>query len=108
MGCGIISLGIFASFVGALGLIRLPDAYTRMHAATVSVIGGAVVTVFGLAVFLGASTPVFSLKALIIATVIFFTSPVGSHAILRAAHKSGVPLWHRSVCNMLKERKEDV
>jgi multicomponent Na+:H+ antiporter subunit G len=101
-------LGIFASFVGALGLLRLPDAYTRMHAATVSVIGGAVVTVFGLALFLGASNPISSLKVLIIAAVIFFTSPVGSHAILRAAHKSRVPLWPRSVCDMLKEGEKDV
>jgi multicomponent Na+:H+ antiporter subunit G len=48
----------------------------------------------------------YSLKALLIALFLFITNPVGAHAIARAAHKSGVKLWPRSVVDKLEEEEK--
>ncbi|MFH1327467.1 MAG: monovalent cation/H(+) antiporter subunit G, partial [Candidatus Bathyarchaeota archaeon] len=93
IGLGILAIGLFCSIVGALGLLRLPDIFNRMHAATVCIIGGAVISIFGVTLTVEGLEPVFTVKALLTAGVIAFTSPVGSHAIVRAAYRSGVPLW---------------
>ena len=86
-----------------MGIVRFPDVYNRIHANTVVVVGGVIVTLIGVSVLEGLSS--YTLKALIIALFIFLTNPVGSHAIARAAHKSGVKLWRRSVVDKLKEEK---
>ncbi len=86
-----------------MGIVRFPDVYNRIHANTVVVVGGVIVTLIGVSVLEGLS--LYTLKALIIALFLFLTNPVGSHAIARAAHKSGVKLWRRSVVDKLKEEK---
>jgi len=101
-------LGVFCSIVGALGLLRFPDVFIRIHAATVSVIGGAVVSIFGAALLTFPFNLSFSIKAFLIAGIIFLTSPVGSHAILRAAHKSKTPMWNGTVCDKLREAEKNV
>lgn len=98
-----MAIGMFCSIVGALGIVRFPDVYVRVHAATVSNIGGATLMTFGLALASAPSNISFAIKAALIGLIIFTTSPVGSHAIIRAAYRSGVPLWPGSVCDKLKE-----
>ena len=99
----LLAIGAFCALVGAMGIVRFPDVYNRIHANTVVVVGGVIVTLIGVSVLEGIS--LYTLKALIIALFIFLTNPVGSHAIARAAHKSGVKLWRRSVVDKLKEEK---
>lgn len=103
-GLALLLLGVFCANVGALGLIRFPDVFIRSHAATVSVIGGCVVSIFGLAL-LGLGFGNFPVKAFITALIILFTAPTSTHAILRAAHKSRVPMWSETFCDMLREEK---
>jgi len=86
-----------------MGIVRFPDVYNRIHASTVVVVGGVIVMLLGASVLEGLSS--YTLKILIIALFLFLTNPVGSHAIARAAHKSGVKLWRRSVVDKLKEEK---
>jgi multicomponent Na+:H+ antiporter subunit G len=50
IGLILIAIGVFCDFIGAIGLIRLPNFYTRLHAATVGAIGGAVVPIIGAAI----------------------------------------------------------
>jgi multicomponent Na+:H+ antiporter subunit G len=95
-----MAVGVLCSTVGALGLLRFPDIYTRLHANTVLVVGGVIVLLIGAA--LSANSPPLSIKILLIAAFIFVTNPVGAHAIARAAHRSGVPLWRGSVCDALQ------
>lgn len=100
-----ILLGIGAIFglIGGIGVLRMPDVYNRIHSETLCVVGGAIVILIGACIFYGYSP--YTLKALIIAVFLFVTNPVGSHAIARAAHKSGVKLWPGSVGDKLKEIK---
>jgi len=99
----LLGIGAFCALTGSMGIVRFPDVYNRIHANTVVVVGGVIVTLIGVSVLEGLS--LYTLKALIIALFIFITNPVGSHAIARAAHKSGVKLWRRSVVDKLEEEK---
>lgn len=99
----LLALGAACAVVGAVGLLRLPDVYNRIHAQTVCVVGGAIVLLLGVALLQGAS--LLTLKALVIALFMFITNPVSSHAIARAAHRSGVKLWRGSVADKLSEVK---
>jgi len=99
----ILIVGAFCSLVGCIGLIRFPDVYNRIHAQTVAIIGGCVLTLLGICLYTGFS--VYTLKAITIAAFLFLTNPISSHAIARAAHKSGVKLWAKSVTDKLEEDK---
>ena len=89
----LICSGVFFLFMGALGLIRFPDLYTRMHAAGKCDTLGSLLVLAGLASHQGLALS--SVKILVIALFIFFTSPTAAHAISRAAHTNRVPLWTR-------------
>lgn len=98
-----ILLGVGAGFslLGALGILRMPDVYNRIHSQTLSVVGGVVLILLSVSLLEGFSQ--YSLKALLIAIFIFITNPVGSHAIARAAHKMGVKQAPQTVGDKLKE-----
>lgn len=80
--------GLFC-VIGAVGLIRMPDFYTRMHAASVVDTLGAGLILMGL--MLQAGLTLVAAKLLIIGLLIFFTSPTATHALARAAFVRGVP-----------------
>ncbi len=88
LGSGLVLVGGLFMIVGAIGLIRLPDVFTRMHGSSVSdTLGGGLVLI-GLIVIAG-----FSLVAVKLAFLILFfglMSPVSTHAIARAALHAGV------------------
>lgn len=99
----LLGIGSACALIGAMGIVRFPDVYNRLHANTVVVVGGAILTMLGAGILGGLS--VFTLKVLVVAAFLFLTNPVGAHAIARAAHRSGVKLWKRSVIDKLKEKK---
>jgi multicomponent Na+:H+ antiporter subunit G len=74
--------------IGAIGLLRMPDFYTRMHAASVIETLGAGLLLGGL--MLQAGFTLVSVKLLFIAVLIFFTSPAATHALARAARLRGL------------------
>jgi multicomponent Na+:H+ antiporter subunit G len=79
--------GLFC-IVGAIGLLRMPDFYTRMHAASVTDTLGAGLILLGLV--LQAGWTLVAAKLAIVALLIFFTSPAASHALARAALGRGL------------------
>jgi multicomponent Na+:H+ antiporter subunit G len=80
--------GAFFCVAGAIGMLRMPDAYTRMHAASVTDTLGAGLILFGL--LLQAGFTLVAAKLVILGLLIFFASPTASHALARAALLSGV------------------
>lgn len=96
IGMVLITLGLLFQVLGALGLVRLPDVYNRLQAATKSITLGAI------SIAIGVGIADFSLltKSLIVAIFLLLTNPIASHAIARAAYRSGVPLWKGSVIDM--------
>jgi multicomponent Na+:H+ antiporter subunit G len=87
--------GALFSLIAAIGLNRLPDLYTRMHAASkAGTVGSGLLL---LAVGLHAADVATFGRAL--AGIIFFvlTAPISAHLLARAAHKVGYKLWSASV-----------
>ncbi len=104
VGMVFIIVGLAFDFFGCLGLLRLPDVYNRLHASTKSVTLGTCGILFGLFLFKGFSAA--GIKALLCILFILLTAPVSAHVLARGAHKSGVKLWERSVCDMYAEDKD--
>lgn len=91
------------TLVAALGLLRLPDLYTRMHAASKA--GSVGVGLILLALALVADTWPESLRAL--AAILFFllTTPISAHLLAKAAHGAGYALWTGSVRDDLRSSR---
>lgn len=97
IGIILIIIGIVFDFFGCLGLIRFPDVYNRLHSATKCVTMGTSSILFGLFLYKGFS-PVGA-KALLCILFLMLTAPVSAHILSRSAHKSGIKLWEKSVCD---------
>jgi multicomponent Na+:H+ antiporter subunit G len=91
--CGI---GVFFSFTGAVGMLRMPDVYTRIQCSSKTVTMGMVPTLIGLVVAVGPVTQ-YSGRALIAGALVLLLNPAASHALARAAYKRRVPMWAGSV-----------
>ncbi|MCA9838326.1 MAG: monovalent cation/H(+) antiporter subunit G [Trueperaceae bacterium] len=88
----LILLGSAFALIAALGLVRMPDLYMRMHAATKAGTLGVGFIVFAVAVFF-ADLRVF-VEAFIIVVFLLITAPIGAHVLARAAYLSGLQLWN--------------
>jgi multicomponent Na+:H+ antiporter subunit G len=89
----LVAGGLFC-LVGGVGVLRMPDFYTRVHAASVTDILGAGLVLLGL--FLQAGWSLAAVKLLVIGLLIFFTSPAATHALAKAALGRGLePLLER-------------
>jgi multicomponent Na+:H+ antiporter subunit G len=84
----LLLLGSGFCIVGAIGLIRMPDFFTRMHAASVTDTLGAGLILLGL--MLQAGLTLVAAKLFVLGLLIFFTTPAASHALARAAFVRGV------------------
>ncbi|MBD2871788.1 Na+/H+ antiporter subunit G [Paenibacillus sp. IB182493] len=93
----IVLTGSLIGALSALGLIRLPDVYLRSHAATKSATLGVLLILTGAFLYFAFYLEHVSAKLLLGIAFVFVTSPVAGHLNGRAAYRSGVPLWERSV-----------
>jgi len=79
----VLLTGGFLVITGGIGLLRFPDLYTRMHAASVTDTGGAGLVLLGL--MLQAGLTVVTVKLALILWFLLFTGPVSSHVLAKAA-----------------------
>jgi multicomponent Na+:H+ antiporter subunit G len=84
----LILLGSFFTVVGALGLVRMPEIFTRMHAASVIDTLGVGLLIFGM--ILQAGFGLVTLKLLFLLALFFFTAPVVTHALAQACTHEGI------------------
>tara|TARA_R110002072_G_scaffold36201_3_gene106672 strand:- start:541 stop:912 length:372 start_codon:yes stop_codon:yes gene_type:complete len=82
-----LSAGLVFVLAGAIGVIRLPDFYTRMHAAGVTDTLGAELVILGL--ILQAGDWQTMAKLALVGLLLFLTSPTATHAVANAAHRAG-------------------
>lgn len=92
--------GAFFALVATVGLIRLPDVYSRMHAASKAGTVGSGLMMIALAFTAGDTGT--AIRAL--AGVVFFllTAPIAAHLLARAAYKVGYQLWTGSVVDEMQ------
>lgn len=88
LGLVLIYLGAGFSLISALGLLRLPDAYARFHAATKALTAGVMSLAVGGALYMGTWT--YAVRFALIALLFLFSNPIGTHAIARAVHRMGL------------------
>lgn len=98
-------IGAVFILVGAVGILRMPDLFLRMSAATKSSTIGIGATLLGAVIFFG-SWEVAG-RALAIFIFILVTVPVSAHMIGRAAYSDGVPLWKETVIDELRDKYDD-
>lgn len=107
----LVAIGVFCDLMGALGMLRFPNFFVRLHAATVGTIGGAVVPILGAALiaagcdFLGYYRWFMAGAALVTAILILIIAPAGSHVLARATHKSKIVPVEPKVVDMLEEEE---
>ena len=87
IGGSLAIVGALLAVIGALGVIRFPDFFTRVHAASITDTGGATLLISGLAIISGIS--LITLKLIVIWVFIMLTSPTAAHALASAAFGSG-------------------
>ena len=98
----LIIIGSFFALTAALGLIRLPDVYSRMHAGSKAGTMGSGLMMIALALVaddLGTATRA-------IAGRVFFllTAPIAAHLLAKAAYSVGYRLWEKSVLDEMSEK----
>lgn len=101
---------LFGALIGALsafGLIRLPDVYLRSHAATKSATLGVLFILVAAFLYFMIYLEHTSAKLLLGIVFVFITGPVAGHLNGRAAYRSGVPLWNKSIQDDLKDASKE-
>ena len=101
LGYIVIAVGVSFDLLGTIGLVRLPDVYNRLQAATKCVTLGTAFLLIG--VFIVSGFNAMGIKALVCAAFVLITSPTGAHALARGSHRGGVKLWEGSVADVYAE-----
>jgi multicomponent Na+:H+ antiporter subunit G len=98
----LLLIGAFFMLVAAIGILRMPDLLTRMHASSKAGTLGAGLILVAVAVDYGDLG--VTARALVAIVFLVLTAPVGAHVIARAAYFVGVPLWQGTVVNEIEGR----
>lgn len=81
-------IGALLALIGSIGVLRFPDFFTRLHAASITDTSAVTLSLLGMAILAPSWLVVFKLAAIWL--FIFLTSPTGSHALANAAHTAGL------------------
>lgn len=95
--------GIFMLLAG-IGVLRMPDLFMRMQAATKAATLGVGCMLLAVAVHFGDMAIVT--RALLVTAFVFLTAPVAAHMIARAAYSVGAPLWEGTLVDELRRERE--
>ena len=101
-----IAVGVLFIVVTAIGLFRLPDLYTRTHAASKSATLGVMSLLIGVFLHFWLIEGHFNPRILLGILFIFITSPVGGHILTRSSYIAGVKPWQGTKHDDLKEEIE--
>jgi len=88
-----IVVGLFFLIVAAIGVIRLPDVFSRSHAVSLTDSLGAFLMLIGIALHEGPGKNM--LKILVVLALLYILNPVIAHATIRAALRSGLKPWKK-------------
>jgi multicomponent Na+:H+ antiporter subunit G len=97
----VMVVGSLFSLLAAVGLLRLPDLYTRMHAASKAGVVGAGLIL--LAVAIVSLDGAVALRAMLGIIFLVLTTPVSAHLLARAAYRAGVGLADQTSIDDLKD-----
>ena len=101
---GLACLGAGVMLIAGIGVVRMPDLPTRMHASSKAGTLGAILILCAVALGLGEGAII--LRVLLIVAFLFLTAPLAAHAIARAGYGLGVPLSKRTVVDHLARDRQ--
>ena len=104
LGAIIVLIGSVFLFLGATGLLRMPDSYNRIQAGTKASTLGTLLSTAGLIFVM----PAWWGKLLVLVIFIILTNPVSSHVLARAAYHIRIPLSDKTVVDRYKEEEIEV
>jgi multicomponent Na+:H+ antiporter subunit G len=96
-----ITIGVIFNLLGCIGILRLPDTYNRLQAATKAVTLGCCSILLGVVFHFGLSDA--GTKALIAIPILFLGSTVAAHALIRGTYLFGIRLGDKSVKDDYKD-----
>ena len=99
LGLAVIGLGF--SLSGALGLVRMPDLYTRIQCSSKNVTMGTLPLLLAVVVEKGVVST-YGSRALLVAVLVLVINPLAAHALARAAYRTEVPMWPGSVVDQAR------
>lgn len=88
LGSALLLVGAVLAVIGTIGVLRFPDFYTRLHAASVTDTAAVTLAVIGMALLAPSAAVVF--KLVVVWLFLFLTGPTSSHALANAAHTAGL------------------
>lgn len=103
IGAVLILIGAIFSLISAIGNVRLPDVYTRSHAASKSSTLGVLCALLGTLLYFLISDGYFSIRLILGIFFVFLTAPVAAHMICRSAYRHHVPMTESTVQDELKD-----
>lgn len=95
--------GAIFFLASAIGMMRLPDFYSRIHASGNSETLGCMFSFIGLMIYEGATLT--TVKMALVFLIVFLANPIGSHILSKAAYKSGHKVW--TLQDLKKEEDEN-
>ena len=88
LGSALLLVGAVLALIGTIGVLRFPDFYSRLHAASVTDTAAVTLSVIGMALLAPSLAVVFKLA--VVWLFLFLTGPTSSHALANAAHTAGL------------------
>lgn len=98
-------VGLGFSVSGAVGILRMPDLYSRIQCSSKTITMGALPVLIALIVGEGLLSS-YTSRALLTGFLLLLLNPASSHALARAAYKAGVPMWSGAVRDEAAEARE--
>lgn len=96
--------GLLFSLSGVVGILRMPDLYTRVQCSSKTITMGALPALVALVVSEGPLST-YGSRALIVALLLLVANPMASHALVRAAYKAGIPMWKGAMVDQVAPRR---
>lgn len=87
----ILAAGLFFTLAAVIGILRLPDFFTRLHAIGKCDTAGLSLSLLGLALL--AEDPAVTVKLVLVLAFVALANPTATHALARAARRSGIAVW---------------
>lgn len=91
----ILALASFCAISGAIGIIRLPDIYTRVHANTIAAVGGTILLCLTLGIKFYPTSRIMATKLLFLSLILCLTAPTASYLAGKAAFLSRIKPWRK-------------
>ena len=95
-------IGSVFILLAAIGIVRFPDLFTRMHAATKASSFGVALMLIAVAIYFGNAWVIF--EVVLVISFIYLTAPVACHMIARAAYFLNIPMWEGTVVDELRDK----